>query len=262
MSPRLNDKVAFITGAGIGGIGAASALAFAKEGARVAVCDILPERGEATVAEISAAGGEAFFVRADVSSDDQVRAAIESTVAKFGALHVLMCSAGGSIPEDDFIADVDLTVFDHTMRLDLLGTMLACRYAIPEIIKSGGGSVVNMSSGAALRGASPAHVYTAAKGAIISLTRALAGTYAKDHVRVNAIAAGRILSKRILESIGAPGQAGSVPDRQDAAGRLKDYPFWVGGPEDIASIALFLASEESKMVTGATIPADGGRSAY
>ncbi|MBW6400455.1 SDR family oxidoreductase [Roseomonas sp. HJA6] len=262
MPPRLDNKVAFITGAGIGGIGAASAAAFAREGARVAVCDILPERGEATVDEIRAIGGEAIFVQADVSKDDEVRAAIGRTVAQFGALHVLMCSAGGSIAEDDFIADVDLSVFEHTMRLDLLGTMLACRHAIPEIAKAGGGSIVNMSSGAALRGASPAHVYTAAKGAIISLTRALAGTYAKEGVRVNAIAAGRILSKRILDSIGAPGQAGPVPDRQDAAGRLKDYPFWVGGPEDIASIALFLASEESKMITGATIPADGGRSAY
>jgi len=262
MTLRLKDKVALVTGAGLGGIGGASAMAFAREGARVVVCDILPERGEATVAAIRAGGGEALYIRTDVSSDAEVKDAVSRGVTHYGALHVLMCSAGGSIPADDFIPDVDLSVFEHTMRLDLLGTMLACRYAIPEIVKSGGGSVVNMSSGAALRGASPAHVYTAAKGAIISMTRALAGTYARQRVRVNAIAAGRILSRRVVESIGAPGQAGPYPDRQDAAGRVKEYPFWVGEPEDIASIAVFLASEESKMITGATIPADGGRSAY
>lgn len=262
MSQRLKDKVAFVTGAGLGGIGGASAIAFAREGAQVIVCDVLRDRGEATAEQIRATGAKALYVQADVSREDQVSAAVRQGVDHFGRLHVLMCSAGGSVPEDDYILDVDLAVFEHTMRLDLLGTMLACRHAIPEIARSGGGAVVNMSSGAALRGASPAHVYTAAKGAIVSLTRALAGTYAPQRVRVNAIAAGRILSKRVVESIGTPDQAGPHPDRQDAAGRLKDYPFWVGLPEDIATIAVFLASEESKMITGATIPADGGRSAY
>jgi NAD(P)-dependent dehydrogenase (short-subunit alcohol dehydrogenase family) len=119
-----------------------------------------------------------------------------------------------------------------------------------------------MSSGAALRGASPAHIYTAAKGGIVSLTRALAGAFVKDNVRVNAICAGRILTERITGRYGTPERAGPVVDLQDAAGRVKEYPFWVGSPEDIARIALFLASEESRMITGAAIPADGGRSAY
>jgi NAD(P)-dependent dehydrogenase (short-subunit alcohol dehydrogenase family) len=129
-------------------------------------------------------------------------------------------------------------------------------------VKGGGGAVINMSSGAALRGASPAHIYTAAKGGIVSLTRALAGAYAKDNVRVNAIAAGRILTERITSRYGTPEAQGPVVDKQDAAGRVKEYPFWVGKPEDIARIALFLASDESRMITGASIPADGGRSAY
>lgn len=262
MAGRLKGKVALVTGGGAGGIGGASALAFAREGARVVICDLDPARGQECLAQVQAAGAEGLFVATDVTQDDQVRSAVKQAVQKFGALHVLMCSAGGSIPADDFIPDVDLAVFEHTMRLDLLGTMLACRHGIPEIVKAGGGAVVNLSSGAALRGSSPAHIYTAAKGGIVSLTRALAGTYARDKVRVNAIAAGRILSRRIMESFGPPGQPGPVPDRQDAAGRLKDYPFWVGQPEDIASIALFLASDESRMITGATIPADGGRSAY
>ncbi len=259
---RLAGKVALITGGGAGGIGGASARAFAREGARVAICDVDPARGEECLAVVRDAGGEAILLRADVTRDDQVRAAVRQAVQHFGALHVLLCATGGASPQDDLIADVDLAVFEHTMRLDLLGTMLACRHAIPEIIKAGGGSVVAFSSGAALRGSSPAHVYTAAKGAIVSLTRALAGSYARDNVRVNAIAAGRILSRRILQTFGQPGQPGPVPDKQDAAGRLKDYPFWVGQPEDIANVALFLASDESRMITGATIPADGGRSAY
>jgi NAD(P)-dependent dehydrogenase (short-subunit alcohol dehydrogenase family) len=236
--------------------------AFAREGARVVVCDISPHQGEATLELLRRAGSDGLFVQTDVTQDEQVREAVRRAKERFGALHILMCSAGGSIPTDDFVPDVDLAVFEHTMRLDLLGTILACRYGIPAIVEAGGGAVVNMSSGAALRGASPAHIYTAAKGGIISLTRALAGTYARDNVRVNAIAAGRILSKRVVDSIGAPGQPGPNPDRQDATGRLRDYPFWVGRPEDIASIAVFLASEESRMITGNTIAADGGRSAY
>lgn len=262
MAGRLAGKVALITGGAAGGIGGASALAFAREGARIAICDVDAARGAACLAQLHDAGGEGIFLHTDVTQDDQVRDAVRRAVQKFGALHVLMCSAGGSIPQDDFIPDVDLAVFDHTMRLDLLGTMLACRHGIPAIVKAGGGAVINLSSGAALRGSSPSHIYTAAKGGIVSLTRALAGTYARDNVRVNAIAAGRILSRRILESFGPPGQPGPVPDRQDAAGRMKDYPFWVGRPEDIANVAVFLASDESRMITGATIPADGGRSAY
>jgi NAD(P)-dependent dehydrogenase (short-subunit alcohol dehydrogenase family) len=262
MAGRLAGKVALITGGGLGGIGGASALAFVNEGARVVILDVDQARGEACLAHLRDAGGDGLFVRADVTQDDQVLSAVQQTIQRFGALHVLVCCAGGSIPADDFIADVDLAVFEHTMRLDLLGTMLACRHAIPAIIRGGGGAVVNLSSGAALRGSSPAHIYTAAKGGIVALTRALAATYARNNVRVNAIAAGRILSRRILESFGPPGQPGPVPDRQDAAGRLKEYPFWVGQPEDIANIAVFLASDESRMITGATIPADGGRSAY
>lgn len=262
MAGRLAGKVALITGGGAGGIGGAAAAVFAREGASIVVCDIRADRGEASVDVIRQAGGQGLFVQTDVTREEDLRRAVRLGVEHFGALHVLFCSAGGSVPEDDFITDVDLSVFDHTMRLDLLGTIHACRHAIPEIIKAGGGSVVNMSSGAALRGASPAHIYTAAKGGIISLTRALAGTYVQNKVRVNAIAAGRILSARVVEQVGKPGEPGRFVDRQDAAGRLKDYPYWVGQPEDIANIALFLASEESRMITGATLPADGGRSAY
>ena len=258
---RLEGKVAFITGAG-SGIARAAAEIFAREGARVALIEIKPELGSATEQRVRDAGGEALFVPTDVRSEPAVQAAIAATVKRFGKIDVLYNCAGGSVPADSYITDVDLKVWDHTMQLDLFGTMLCCRHAIPEIVKAGGGAVVNMSSGAALRGGSPSHIYTAAKGAILSLTRALAGAYAKDNVRVNALCAGRILTERIMGNYGTPTQPGPVVDRQDAAGRSKEYPFWVGRPEDIANIALFLASDESRMITGATIPAEGGRSAY
>ena len=258
---RLAGKVALLTGAG-SGIARASARLFAREGAKLALLELDRERGGAVEREIAEAGGEALFVPTDVTQEDQVAAAVAATVDRFGKLDVALNCAGGSVVEDDVATQVDMAVWPRTINLDVLGTFLVCRHAIPAIAKAGGGSVVNMSSGAALRGANPAHVYTAAKGAILSLTRGLAGQFAKDRIRVNAICAGRILTERNLSRYGRPGEAGPLDDPQDAEGRLREYPFWVGEPEDIAAIVLFLASDESKMITGAAIPADGGRSAY
>lgn len=258
---RLYGKVAFITGGG-SGIARAASLLFAREGAKVVVAEIDGALGEATARDLVDAGGDAMAVRTDVTDESSVRAAIDAVVARHGRLDILFNCAGGSLNEDSVVTEVDLDVWDRTMALDVRGAMLVCRHGIPELVKAGGGSVVNMSSGAALRGSSPKHVYTAAKGAILSFTRALAGTYARDNVRANAICAGRILTDRILNNYGTADAPGLVADLQDAAGRVRDYPFWVGRPEDIANIALFLASDESRMITGATIPADGGRSAY
>lgn len=259
--PRLAGKVAFITGAGAG-IGRAAARLFAREGARVAVVEIDRDRGAETAAEVEAAGGSALFLPTDVTDEGEVRRAVERTVAAFGKLDVLYNCAGGAVVEDAPATEVDMAVWDRTMDLDLKGTFLCCRHAIPAIVAAGGGSVVNMSSGAALRGGSPAHVYTAAKGAILSLTRALAGRHARDGVRVNAICSGRVLTERIRRNWGTLTEPGLHVDPQDPVGRAKAYPFWVGEPEDMANVALFLASDESRMITGATIAADGGRSAY
>jgi NAD(P)-dependent dehydrogenase (short-subunit alcohol dehydrogenase family) len=258
---RLEGKVAFITGAG-SGIARAAAGMFAAEGAKVVIAEIEPALGGAAERAVRENGGDAVFVPTDVTREDSVRDAIAATVNRYGKLDVLFNCAGGSLTRDSPVTDVDMKVFEQTIALNLLGPVLCCRHGIPEIIKAGGGAVINMSSGAALRGSSPSHMYTSAKGAVISLTRALAGTYAKQNVRVNAICAGRIMTDRIKRSYGTEGAPGLVVDRQDAAGRVKEYPFWVGQPEDIASIALFLASDESRMITGASIPADGGRSAY
>jgi NAD(P)-dependent dehydrogenase (short-subunit alcohol dehydrogenase family) len=262
---RLAGKVAMVTGAAAG-IGRATAEAFAREGARLALLDIDETAGRQAAETLAALGHEALFIPTDVTREDAVRAAVAALRDRFGRLDILFNCAGGSLNDDGRVTEIASDVFDrvwsHTMGLDLRGAMLCCRHAIPEIVRSGGGSVVIMSSGAALRGGSPKHVYTAAKGAVVSLVRALAGTHASQGVRVNAICAGRILSERILRNYGSGDTPGQVVDRQDAGARVRDYPFWVGEPADIAAIGVFLASDESRMITGAALPADGGRSAY
>jgi NAD(P)-dependent dehydrogenase (short-subunit alcohol dehydrogenase family) len=261
MPGRLNGRIALIIGAGTG-IGAASARMFAREGARVALADIDLASARTVAEEIARAGGAARAFHVDVTSDPSVAQLVDEAVAHFGGLHILFNTAGGSLPEDAPIPEVDLGVWDRTMNLDLRGTMLGCRHAIPRIIACGGGAVVNMSSGAALRGSGSAHIYASAKGAVISLTRNLAGTYARDNLRVNAISCGRINTERVRRTYGIPGQPGNSQDTMKVDEQIKTYPYWFGEPDDVAHIALFLASDESRMITGATIPADGGRSAY
>ena len=258
---RLAGRVVLVVGGGTG-IGEAGARTFAREGAAVAVADI-DRQAAGTVAEsIAAGGGTAAAFEADVRSDDSIAALVRSVETRFGGLHCLFNCAGGSLPDDAPVVDVDLSVWDRTMGLDARGVVLCCRHVIPAIIRAGGGTVVNMSSGAALRGSGKAHIYAAAKGAVVSLTRTLAGTYARDNVRVNAICSGRVNTERIRRTYGVPGRPGASADAMQVDEQIKTYPFWFGEPEDIASVALFLLSAESRMITGAAIPADGGRSAY
>jgi NAD(P)-dependent dehydrogenase (short-subunit alcohol dehydrogenase family) len=258
---RLAGRVALISG-GAKGIGRAAAVLFAREGAKVVIADIDRNAGAVTEALVRESGGAALFVHTDVTDEGSVKTAVAAAEKQFGKLDVLLNCAGGSIAEDAPLGKVDVAaVWGKTMQLDLLGTIHCCHHALPAIVRAGGGAVVNMSSGAALRGASPAHIYSAAKGGILSLTRALAGTYARNSVRVNAICAGRILTERIRARYGTP-DAPTPAEDQQADERVKAYPFWVGTPDDIANIALFLASDEARMITGAAIPADGGRSAY
>ncbi len=252
----------FIAGGG-GGIGSAACRAFADAGAIVVAADHLEDRAEAAAQTVRDAGGTAMAVATDVTSDDSVAAAVALTRERFGRLDVLYNCAGGTDPADGPVTEVPLDVFERTINLDLRGTFLCCRHAIPEIIRAGGGAVINMSSGAALRGANPAHCYSAAKGAILSLTRALAGHYARQGVRVNCIASGRVMTERVIRTFGTLEEAATPGrDPQDPLGRLREYPFWIGDPEHIAATAVFLASDAARMITGATIAADGGRSAY
>jgi NAD(P)-dependent dehydrogenase (short-subunit alcohol dehydrogenase family) len=249
---RLQDKVAFITGAG-SGIARAAARMFTEEGAKVVIAEIQPDLGRECERLIREAGGDATFVETDVTKEDSVKNAIGATVEQYGKLDVLYNSAGGSIAEDGPVTDVEMWVWDRTQSLDLLGTFLCCRHGLPEIVKAGGGSVINTSSMVAVAGGSfPRHIYVAAKGAIISLTQALAGEYAKDRVRVNVICPGGILTERAQRNL-------RNPDVMETMTVLREqYPYAFGQPEDIANVALFLASDEARILTGTVIQADGG----
>lgn len=255
MTGRLEGKVALISGAGAG-IGREAAKLFAAEGARVVIAEINPDLGQATEAMVRGAGGEATFVRTDVTDEDQVRGAVETATEAYGSLNVLYNCAGGSIPEDAPVTEVGMDVWDFTMSLDLKGPFLCCRHGIPKLVEAGGGTVVNMSSTAALMGMRM-HVYSAAKGGVISLTKALARHYGRDGVRVNAICPGYVLTDRVSARFSEPGPGGAASQEEKARQR---WPFGVGEPVEIANIALFLASDESRMIHGAAIPADGGMS--
>ena len=249
---RLEGKTAIITGAGTGIARAATAI-FIREGARVMAAEIDEETGAATAAETGAS-----FHRTDVTDDASAAACAAAAMAEFGRIDILFNCAGGSVPEDARIHEVDLAVWDRTIPLDLKGPMLMCRHVVPHMVAGGGGAVINISSVAALRGFVPSHVYSAAKGGLISFTRSLAGSYSDRGVRANVICPGLILTERILARL--------PPDRERVNegpfAVFNKYPFSVGPPEDIANIGLFLASDESRMVNGAVIPAEGGVSHY
>jgi NAD(P)-dependent dehydrogenase (short-subunit alcohol dehydrogenase family) len=249
---RLADKVAVITGGG-SGIGRASARMFAAEGAKVVVAEIDEALGEA-----SARDAGARFMRTDVTDEESVERTVRQTRDAFGRIDVLLNCAGGSLREDRPVTDVDLSIWDHTVNLDLKGPFLCCRHVIPVMVEQGKGSVVNFSSVVALRGNHIAHVYVMAKGGLISFTRALAGAYSPKGIRVNAICPGIVLTERIKSRF----TGGSQVRFGGTDNMAERYPFAVGQPEDIANVALFLASDESRMVNGAAIPAEGGFSAY
>lgn len=263
---RLEGRVAFVSGAG-SGIGKASAQTFAREGAKLLLADIDAELGEATAQTIIESGGESVFVRTDVTDEASVAAALRAGADRFGNIDILVNCAGGSVPEDAPVTDVDMDVWRSTMDLDLKGPFLCCRCGIPYLKAAGGGSIVNFTSVVALRGSFAGHVYTAAKGGIISFTQALAGRYWRDHIRANAVAPGIVLSDRVRSRFNIAPDTPAEDQIAAAMGvpsRLVDdrHPFGYGMPEDIANIVLFLASDESRMVNGAVIPAEGGASAY
>ena len=243
--PRLAGKVAFITGAG-NGIGRATAILFASEGAKVAIAEIDARAGEETA---HLAGNEAIAIRADVTDPDSLQSAIRTTVKRFGRLDVIHNNAGGSTARDDTAVEAPLDEFWRAIKLDLYGTFLGCRFRIPELIKAGGGSVINMSSNVALMGVAGRDCYTAAKGGITAITRSLAVAYAPQRVRVNAIAPSATMTERVKKLI-----AGNA-----ALTRLADsHLLGLIEPEDIAGMALYLASDESRMVTGQVLPVDSG----
>jgi len=252
MMRRFPGKTAFVTGAGAG-IGRAAAKRFAIEGANVVVADIRTEAVESVCDEIRSAGGSAIGITTDVKDEQSVQQAFAKTKADFGGLDILFNCAGGSLKNDAPVTEVDMSVWDFTIGVNLLGTFLCCRSAIPLLIERGGGVIVNTSSWAALSGTLRKHVYAAAKGGIISLTRAIAGEYSKHQIRANVLCPGSVRTERWKEN------ATVQPQLQELA---EKYPFSRGEPDEMAAIALFLASDEARMMTGAVVTADGGRTAF
>jgi NAD(P)-dependent dehydrogenase (short-subunit alcohol dehydrogenase family) len=263
MSGRLQDKAAFLTGAGAG-IAKATAKAFVREGAKVAIVELDREAGENAEREIREAGGDALFIPTDVTKDEDMRRAVEATVARFGRLDVVFNCAGGSLQDDMPVHEMDLDVWKRTVALNLLHPFLSCRHALPHMMKAGRGSIVNVTSHLGLMGSiKPA--YAATKGGIVSFTKTLAAQYAAYGIRANAIAPGSIRTERQIKRYENKdfmlAEKPSVAARERMAFQQL-YPFSKGEPEDIAAIAVFLASDESRMLTGTTIAADGGRSSY
>lgn len=248
----LEGKVVILTGAG-GGIGRPTALMLAAAGARVAISDINETNLAETGRLIREAGGEMLAVRADITVEADVRELVRATVEAFGGLDVLVNNGGGSLPRDRDILSMDADVWDATMALNLRAPMLCCKHAIPEMLKRGAGAIVNISSGSALTGQLGIPAYSAAKAALLSLTRSVATMYGQQGIRCNAIAPGLILHDRL---------AAVFPEehiRIDADNILAPKP---GTPEDIGNAVIFLASDASRFINAHVMPVDGGLLAH
>lgn len=258
---KLEGQVAFLTGAGAG-IAKATAKRFVQEGAKVVLAEINREAGERAEREIRAAGGEALFVETDVTQDAAVRRAIEATMERFGRLDVLFNCAGGSAQDDHPVHEMDLDVWHRTVALNLLHPFLTCRYGLPHMMQARRGVVINISSHLGLTG-SVKPAYAACKGGLISFTQTLAAQYAQYGIRANAIGVGTVRTERQIARYETKGfLEQQSPAAQERAALQKLYPFSRGEPEHVASIALFLASEDAHMLNGTTVAADGGRSSY
>jgi NAD(P)-dependent dehydrogenase (short-subunit alcohol dehydrogenase family) len=251
---RLSGKVAFISGGGTG-IGRACALAFAREGAKVAVAGRRHAQLEAVIGEIAAAGGEALAVRCDVRERPSVESAIRMTVERFGGLSTVVNSAGVLVAGDaEGTSDED---WHRLIAINLTGTFYVSRAALPELRRGGGGSIINMGSVFGLIAMKQRAAYAASKGGVTLLTKAMALDHAREGIRVNCICPA-ITETELIQDLFA-----KMPDAENVRkARAEQIPQGrFGRPEEIANLAVFLASDESPWLTGAAIPIDGGLSA-
>lgn len=248
MRGRLNGKVAIVTGA-TSGIGRATAVLFANEGAKVAVAARREERGQEVVAEIEKNGGIAFFVKTDITQTEDIKNLVATTAEKYGKIDILVNNAG-TLTTFNFLEMNEEIDFDRTFQTNVKSYFMLCKEVLPYMLKNGNGSIVNLASVAAQLGVPMHAAYSASKGAVKQFTKSLAGEFARSGVRVNAILPGLTNSEMVpVGSDFEKAQINSVP-----MGRA-------GKPEEIANGILFFASDESSFCTGSTLLIDGGHTA-
>ena len=245
---RLEGKVAIISG-GARGMGAAEARMFAREGARVVIGDLLEEEGNKVVAEIGEAGGDALFVRLDVTDEASWQIAVSAAVERFGKVDILVNNA--AILRVQGLLETTEKIWDEVMDVNAKGTFLGTKSVIAEMRKAGGGSIINISSGAGITGSQRNTAYHASKGAVRIFTKAAAIQYASENIRVNSVHPGPVETDMLASSTSVEGGR-----------RPEDIPLGrYGRPEEVAYGVLYLASDESSFVTGSEVIIDGGRTA-
>jgi NAD(P)-dependent dehydrogenase (short-subunit alcohol dehydrogenase family) len=244
---RLEGKVALITGGGSGMGKVASAL-FAREGARVLLADVNDETGRETEAEI---GEHAMYVHADVSREEDAKAMVDATLERFGRLDVLYNNAGIMPPDDTSVTETPDATWDRVLAVNVKGVAHGCRFGIPAMVESGGGSVINVASFVAWMGAATSQTaYTSSKGAVLAMTREIAVEYARRGIRCNALCPGPIETPLLMQLLS---------DEQKRQRRFVHIPMGrLGQAEELAKAALFLASDDSSYMTGASLIVDGG----
>ena len=253
---QLEGRVAIVTGGG-GGIGGATARTLAADGAQVAVLDIDDAAAGRVVAEIEAAGGDAYGVTADLSDEDSIRAAVGAIAARSGRIDVLHNNAAltdsAFLSRDTLVTELDTEVWDRTLNVNLRSQMLMSKHVVPHMVAGGGGSIINMSSGAALRADRTRIAYGVSKAGVHALTMYTATSHGKDGVRANTVVPGLIITDAV--------KAHLTPSMLEGLGSATLTPY-VGAPQDVADLVLFLASGRSRYITGQSFTIDGGMSAH
>lgn len=252
MTRQLDGKTALITG-GNSGIGRATALLFAAHGASVVVAARNGSKSAAVVGEIESAGGSAIAVECDVTVPESVTAAVDATIARFGAIDVLFNNSG-VIFREQTVLDSTLAEWETTMAVNTTGVFLMSKAALPHMISAGGGVIVNNASYFGLVGGRGAAAYCAAKGAVVNLTRAMALDHAHQNIRVNCVCPGSVDTPMLhaeLELMGGAAQVLHQFEAKHPLGRIAQ-------PDEVAAAVLFLASSDAGFITGVALPVDGG----